>query len=95
MTLHARPHMNGNTVEDFKTAYYSLTVTEKTLKDCMSDLSRFMIHGRNYQHLDGTQAIEAESFDREEMKKLGEAILATQQLKRGIEKVVAQMEKKS
>jgi hypothetical protein len=91
--MHARINMNGNSAEDFKKAYYSLTECQKTIEATMGDLRRFYLHGRNYQHLDGMAAVEAQGMDDEELAKLVLALTGIVEMKRGIEAAITEYEK--
>ena len=68
--IHAKPQLNGNTVEHFSEAYKSLTAAEKAIRAAIIDVQMNVLHGRNYQHLDATSDASLEYLRREDDKAL-------------------------
>lgn len=64
MTLNARPHRNGNQRSDFLDAYKALTAALDALHEASGLIRANVIHGRNYQHLDGSEAQNALNDDK-------------------------------
>ena len=59
--LNARPNLNGNTREDFGTAYVELSKAQDAIESAQAYLLGNVAHGRNYQHLDdSTDAVIAD-----------------------------------
>jgi hypothetical protein len=50
--IHAKPNLNGNTREDFESAYMALTAAKDAIDLAASELLGNVAHGRNYQHLE-------------------------------------------
>lgn len=49
--IHAKPQLNGNTVEHFTESFYALSAAEKAIEAALSSLRQNVFHGRNYQHI--------------------------------------------
>jgi hypothetical protein len=64
MTLNARPHSNGNQRSDFVDAYKALTAALDAVNEAHSLIRANVIHGRNYQHLAGSDAQQALNDDK-------------------------------
>ena len=64
MTMNARPHRNGNQHSDFVDAYKALTAALDALNDASGLISQNVTHGRNYQHLAGSDAQQALNYDK-------------------------------
>lgn len=64
MTLNARPHSNGNPRIDFLDAYKALTAALDALHEASGLISQNVTHGRNYQHLGGSDAQQALNDDK-------------------------------
>ena len=50
--IHAKPNLNGNTGDDFKSAYMALAAAKDAIDLAASELLGNVAHGRNYQHLE-------------------------------------------
>ncbi len=62
--LHAKPHTNGNSREDFIDAHRALMAAQKAIKEASSKLFSDVLNGRNYQHLPRDLASDCEIIDR-------------------------------
>lgn len=58
MTLRAMPQINGNSTNDFGSAYTALSDAVNAIRKARSSVHSDVTHARNYQHLgrDGTDA---------------------------------------
>ena len=63
MALNARPHSNGNLRIDFLDAYKALTAALDAVNEAHSLIRCNVTHGRNYQHLGGSDAQQALNDD--------------------------------
>ena len=50
--IHAKPNLNGNTSDDFESAYMALAAAKDAIDLAASELLGNVAHGRNYQHLE-------------------------------------------
>lgn len=50
--IHAKPNLNGNSREDFESAYMALNEAKDAIDRAASELLGNVAHGRNYQHLE-------------------------------------------
>ena len=50
--IHAKPNLNGNTSDDFESAYMALAAAKDAIDLAASELLGNVAHGRNYQHMD-------------------------------------------
>ena len=52
-TLNCRPHVNGNSPEEFLSAAQDILNRVRQLELAMSNALAGPLHGRNYQHVEG------------------------------------------
>ena len=50
--IHAKPNLNGDTSDDFESAYMALAAAKDAIDLAASELLGNVAHGRNYQHLE-------------------------------------------
>ena len=50
--IHAKPNLNGNSREDFESAYMALGKARDAIDYAASELLGNVANGRNYQHLE-------------------------------------------
>lgn len=63
MKLNARPHINGNTPDDFQRVARMVARARHALFEARAELGLDVLHGRNYQHLDAPLAARQEDLD--------------------------------
>lgn len=76
MSLKARPHMNGNTRDDFVNAALALSDALSDVYEAFGRINADVLNGRNYQHLPQVDAWSARDADVAESAKAMEAYRA-------------------
>lgn len=82
--IKARPHLNGNTAEDFRHAYRQLTQASEALQTALVAMQMNVTHGRNYQHMTADKAYEARLSDEDHYTSLRTAIKDIEQMQNGL-----------
>ena len=73
MSLNARPHLNGNSPDDFRGAARALTGAAAALEPVLAEMRAEITHPRNYQHLPPEAAAGAQMADRDRLEALARA----------------------
>jgi hypothetical protein len=79
--IHARPQLNGNTVEDFTAAFCALGAAEKAIEAALASLRTNVFHVRNYQHLSVDDAWAKNSEDRQGLEPIRAGLQAIVDMK--------------
>lgn len=80
--ISARPHINGNTVEDFKIAWWTLEESLRVQRSSMEYLQSNVLNWRNYQHFVDSEAAKTRSKDFNKIsRKLIKCIHAYEEIK--------------
>ena len=74
MRLNARPHINGNSPDNFVDAALDLLQAAEAASMAMGMVLANVTHGRNYQHLGQLPAAEALDADRARVREIAAAV---------------------
>jgi hypothetical protein len=75
MIINARPHINGNSEDDFAAAMIAISNAYDGLAEALRKVRCNVTHGRNYQHLEANEALWGRQYDVEAVKQRGDAAL--------------------
>jgi len=92
MEIKARPHMNGNTREDFVNAALAFSDCVSDLSEAIGKIKSDVLNGRNYQHLEQVDSWNARDCDIAQMARVADAIRVLRSLECGILEVALETE---
>ena len=73
--INARPHINGNTRDDFVNSALSLSDALSDVSEAIMRIKRDVLNGRNYQHLEQLDSWNRRDADVAAMRRVQDAYL--------------------
>ena len=92
MEISARPHMNGNTRDDFLNAALSLSDSLSDISEAIGKINADVLNGRNYQHLEQIESWNARDADIAQMARVADAIRVLRELEGAILNIALESE---